>query len=305
MGSTGRGGGVELSVVVPSKNEAEHLPDLFRSLAGQSWEGEWEVVYSDNGSTDGSVARVEQFRDRIPRLRIVEASGVIGVSHARNEGIAAARGRSVAFIDGDDVAGGGWVEAVAESLRRHRFVASRLEYEELNPPGYGALRGYTQRDGVQELWYPPYSSHAAGTGLGIRRDLLVDLGGFDEDLRWLSDTDLCVRAEKAGVTLHFAENGVVHKRCRLTLGAVFSQARRWGRFNNLLFRRHRPDAVGLPGAWSAYFDGWKRIVRLVMDVRRLRSKIRRANLSWSVGWQVGLLEGSFRYGVPPVAQTEG
>jgi glycosyltransferase involved in cell wall biosynthesis len=53
---------LRLSVVIPCLNAAATIGVQLEALAGQSWEGEWEVVVADNGSTDGSQAIVESYR---------------------------------------------------------------------------------------------------------------------------------------------------------------------------------------------------------------------------------------------------
>lgn len=289
-------------MVVPCRGAGDTLGDLLEALAGQRWDGDWEVVLADNGSRDASLAVAERYRGRLPGFRVVDASDIVGVAHARNRGVEAARGRSVAFVDADDVPARSWLSAVGNALRRHRFVASRLEYGELNPPFAGAIRGRTQSEGLQELWYPPCRDHAAGSGLGIRRSLYRDVGGCRVEFLRLSDTDLCIRVQERGVPLRFAGDAVIHKRCRSGVRESFRQARGWARYNELVYACHRPDGDVLPGAWRRYLRGWSSVLGLLSDWRRLRSEARRENLAWQAGWQVGMLEGAVRYGVPPVAQ---
>jgi len=62
----------------------------------------WEVIVSNNGSTDETVAIVEQYQDKLPNLRIVDSSDQRGAAHARNVGALAAAGEALAFCDADD-----------------------------------------------------------------------------------------------------------------------------------------------------------------------------------------------------------
>ncbi|QYO63482.1 glycosyltransferase family 2 protein [Leptolyngbya sp. 7M] len=82
---------MKLSVVLPCFNGAKTIAVQLEALTKQHWLEGWEVVVVNNGSTDGSMAIVEQYRDRLPGLRIVEArsSGVNlrkGAQQARNQG---------------------------------------------------------------------------------------------------------------------------------------------------------------------------------------------------------------------------
>ena len=82
-----------LSVVIPCFKEAEKIGTQLEALSSQSWHERWEVIVSDDGSTDGSRQVVEQYRGRLPCLRVVESGGRRGRGHAYNAGAAAARGK--------------------------------------------------------------------------------------------------------------------------------------------------------------------------------------------------------------------
>jgi cellulose synthase/poly-beta-1,6-N-acetylglucosamine synthase-like glycosyltransferase len=76
-----------VSVVIPARNAAWCLTEQLRALAAQDFDGTWEVVVSDNGSTDGTVALVRDLAASFPvPLRVVDASRRPGPAHARNEG---------------------------------------------------------------------------------------------------------------------------------------------------------------------------------------------------------------------------
>lgn len=303
--ATERGGGpIELSIVVPCLNEADTVGESLSSLVRQRWDGSWELVFADNGSTDGTLEVARRFKDDFERLRIVDASARQGRSFAANAGAREARGESLAFLDADDVAAPGWLGAVGEALRRVPFVASRHDTVELNPPETLRVRGNPQSDGLQRLWYPPYCRHAGGCGLGVRRSLFLEVGGFDEELPVLEDTDLCVRIQKRGVRLEFVGEAIVYVRYRSTPGETFRQARSWACYNELLYRRHRPENAEMEGAWAGYWAEWKEVLGLATRWRHLGSKMRRMSLAWRIGWQLGLLQGAVNYRVRPLPYRE-
>ena len=62
-----------------------------------------EIIAVDNGSTDGSPAILQEYVKKDPRVRVI-TQGNSGVSGARNSGIEAAKGKYIAFVDGDDTA---------------------------------------------------------------------------------------------------------------------------------------------------------------------------------------------------------
>jgi hypothetical protein len=90
-----------ISVVIPVFNNADLIGRAMRSVAAQSFH-DWELIVVDDGSTDASLQAAQTLAAEIEsRLRVIgQEHG--GSSSARNTGIAASRGRYVAFLDADD-----------------------------------------------------------------------------------------------------------------------------------------------------------------------------------------------------------
>src|SRR3954452_12220340 len=94
---------VEVSVVVPVYNPGEYIGALLDSLRGQSLPaGAWEVVFVDDGSTDGTPERLAALAAGHAHLSFaaIPRSGWPGLP--RNTGIDLARGEYVFFADQDD-----------------------------------------------------------------------------------------------------------------------------------------------------------------------------------------------------------
>ena len=100
------------------------------ALAEQQYDGNWELVFVDDGSTDSSVSIAESWSDRLP-MRIVptsESGDPVGLASARNIGGHAARGELLLFCDDDDVADEGWIAAFARrgtGRGRHSAATTR------------------------------------------------------------------------------------------------------------------------------------------------------------------------------------
>ncbi|MCX7113002.1 MAG: glycosyltransferase family 2 protein [Proteobacteria bacterium] len=93
---------MELSVVVPVRNEAENLAPLLdeivRTLDGL---GEYEIIYVDDGSTDATLPTLTALLQSQPRLRVLRHRQGCGQSTALWTGIYAAQGATIATLDGD------------------------------------------------------------------------------------------------------------------------------------------------------------------------------------------------------------
>ena len=184
-----------LSVVIPCRDRERVIGQQLEALASQRFDGPWEVIVADNGSTDGTREVAESFRDRLPGLRVVDASARRGPGHARNAGARAARGESLLFIDDDDEIQPGFLAAMAAALETHDFVASARDMEKLNRSPIQRLRANPQRDGLQRAWYAPHLPFSGGSGLAIKRALHDRVGGFDETMRYGQDNDYCFEVQ--------------------------------------------------------------------------------------------------------------
>lgn len=90
-----------VSVVIPVFNAEATLAETLASVRAQSL-GDWEALLIDNGSTDGSAVLMARLAAGDPRIRCLATEGQTGAGAARSLGMAAARGRYVAFLDADD-----------------------------------------------------------------------------------------------------------------------------------------------------------------------------------------------------------
>ncbi|MBI4185222.1 MAG: glycosyltransferase family 2 protein [Proteobacteria bacterium] len=92
----------EVSVVIPVRNEEGNIVPLVEEVeAALRGRVPFEVVVVDDGSSDGTGARLAEARARLPRLRVVRHRESAGQSAAIATGVKAARGRLIATLDGD------------------------------------------------------------------------------------------------------------------------------------------------------------------------------------------------------------
>jgi glycosyltransferase involved in cell wall biosynthesis len=287
---------MDLSVVIPCYNAGENIGVQLSALSRQSFGGSWEVVVADNGSTDSTREVIERYRPLLPILQVVDAADRRGSAHARNVGARFARGASLVFVDADDEVAPGFLVAMSAALTEHDFVASRFEITKLNPGLIGAKLKNPQDTGLQRIGYPPYLTHAGGSGLGVKREIHQRAGGFDESLPRLQDTDYCFRLQTLGAELHFAAAAVVHVRYNSKPAALFRQARLWAEYNALMYRRYGRGAR-MMHPWITYAQTWRGLLRCLP--RALHKDTRPAWMK-ALGTQIGLLQGAIRFRVPPV-----
>lgn len=284
---------MKLSVIIPCYNGAKTIGEQLEALASQVWAEPWEIIVADNRSTDNSMAIVKQYQACLPNLRIVDASARQGQPYALNYGAEAAVGESLAFCDADDVVGPGWLPTIGEALNRYDFVACRFDTEKLNAPWLHKSRANPQQNGLKKYTHPPYLYHAGGGSLGVKRVLHEAIGGFDETLPILHDTDYCWRLQLAGTELNFVPDAVMYIRYRDTLDGIYRQAGNYAEYNVLLYKRYRLQGMP-PISLKAGLLAW---VKLAQRPQRLLRLEGRAKWVWQFGWCMGRLRGSIKHRV--------
>jgi glycosyltransferase involved in cell wall biosynthesis len=242
-----------ISVVIPLFNGASTLPAQLEGLSNQTYNGDWEVVIADNGSTDGGPEIAREWADRVPQLRVVDASITLGATAARNIGAREASGVFIAYCDADDVVAPEWLQQLAEGAVSCDLVGGKLETASLNDERSRSWRHPLKDELPVAMRFLPY---ALSANLGIYKKVLLDLGGWNEVYRHgADDIELCWRAQLRGYKLCWAEDAIVHYRYRSELGSLRRQYFNYGYAEPRLYKTFRSDGAD-------------------------RSKVRRALKSW-------------------------
>lgn len=93
---------MDLSIVIPVRNEADNIAPLVGEItAAMAGLTHYEIIYVDDGSSDGSAAEILRLSGKLPYLRLLRHSRSCGQSAALLTGIKAAHGTWIATLDGD------------------------------------------------------------------------------------------------------------------------------------------------------------------------------------------------------------
>ncbi len=232
---------MKVSVIITVLNEAESLPALFDSLAGQTRPPD-EVVVVDGGSVDGTLAllRAEQARARFP-LTILEQPGV-NISQGRNVAIAAAQGDVIAATDAGVRLTPTWLERLVAPFEKPVSAEANVVAGFFRPDPHtlfevamGATVLPELRDVDPERFLPSSRSVA------FRRRAAELVGGYPEWLDYCEDLILDLRLQRRFGPFIFAPGALVYFRPRRNLWAFIKQYYRYARGDgkaNLWRRRH-------------------------------------------------------------------
>ena len=195
-----------VSVVIPCYNAADVVAEAIDSALAQRYPAV-EVVVVDDASTDGSWGVVTGYGDRVRALRL-PANG--GVSHARNRGVALARGEWLMFLDADNLMAPDTLDGLVEAARGAPGSLAACPWEFLQEQAGGwaarplgrpfAPVGDPLAGWLEGHWAPPCA-------VMYPRDVFLSAGGFDEALRRNEDGDLAMRAFIGGAGVALATRG--------------------------------------------------------------------------------------------------
>ncbi len=242
-----------VSVVVCTYNRADSLRLTLASLEHLTYPS-FEVVVVEGPSTDRTDRVLTAYEGVVKRVRTSERN----LSAARNLGVAASAGDVMAFIDDDAVADGRWLDDLVPAFEEpevgatggpvfdHTGYQLQARYSLADRWGDARIEYESRRlDYLDhpDTWYFPYT---IGTNSLFRRDLLVALGGFDENYAfYLDETDLCLRLVERGYRVVPSETGIVHHKF-LPSGIRAENRVTVNRFNVLLSRAYFARRHGLP-----------------------------------------------------------
>jgi GT2 family glycosyltransferase len=215
------------SVLVLGYNGRRYLEACFRSLEDQDMpRGEYELVYVDNGSGDGSAAYV---RESFPEVRVVELDRNYGYAEGNNIGFRHTRGRFVVFLNQDTIVHRAWLRELIDALRSSPDIMAA--HANIIQPWYPEFSKAANREDpgaaytaeVSRLGYMRYrrlppgdqpvdTLFLHGVCIGIRREVVDELGYiFDSDFfSYAEDLDLGLRVHALGYRTVVVPRAVVY-----------------------------------------------------------------------------------------------
>lgn len=200
-----------ISVVVPFFNLASTLPDTLASLDAQSFK-DFETIIVDDGSTEGDSRELLRKLERDPRIRLVRQPNG-GLSSARNAGLAVAEGRYVLPLDADDAIAPAFLARTLEVLESDLALGWCATWVEFFVKRVGdTQRGWIPLGHAPELML---ADNVAGSCTALfRRDLLEEVGGYDESFPSYEDWDLYCSLLERGHRGEVLPESLFHYRIR-------------------------------------------------------------------------------------------
>jgi len=237
----------KVSVIVACYNGERTLKACLDSLQTLNYP-DYEIILVDDGSTDNTA----QIAAGYPAVRCVRQPN-LGLSAARNAGIAAARGEIVAFTDADCRADEDWLHYLVSDLLRGDFIG--MGGPNLLPPEDSLVAAAVMASPggpAHVMLTDRVAEHIPGCNMAFFKWALEEIGGFDPVFRRAGDdVDICWRLQQAGHQIGFSPSGFVWHYRRSTVKAYLRQQQGYGEAEALLVRKHPEYFNSLGGSvWS-------------------------------------------------------
>ncbi len=185
----------EVSVILAAFNRVKYLQEAIASVLAQT-HTDWELIVADDGSDDETRTFLKSLRDaRITTLWLPHSGNPGAV---RNRAIQRARGIYLAFLDSDDV----WTSrklaiqlALMKSRRDRRwsYARNRIVDGHGNPVSDADLPPWVPHEGFILEPLLKLEAHVSTPSVMAERDLVTEVGGYDEEQRYAEDYDLWLR----------------------------------------------------------------------------------------------------------------
>jgi rSAM/selenodomain-associated transferase 2 len=191
-----------ISVVIPTYNEEGVVGRCIEAVAAE--EADCEIIVADGGSSDGTVAEAEGFRD-VVIVRTRKGRGC-----QMNAGAAGARGDVFLFLHADTVLQEGWSRDVLSACEEDGVAGGAFTFR-IDSPG----RHYRLTEHWVKLRCRLFSLPYGDQGIFVKRDTFEKLNGY-VDIPLMEDVDIVERMKKIG-------------RIRILDKMAYTQARKWMR----------------------------------------------------------------------------
>jgi succinoglycan biosynthesis protein ExoA len=235
-----------LSVIVPVRNEAEHIADVLQQILAQTLEDHrYEILVVDGRSEDGTAAIVAALAEKHPMIRLLDNPNFLS-GEARNIGVQNARGDFVVFVDGHcRIKHPDMLKAVAEAAERGEKCISRPQFlidDDVTPyqQAVSLARSSVIGHYAGSQIFRTDDSHCnpMSAGCGYDRQLYSELGGVDTSFDAAEDLEFNYRVHRQNVEAFHSGAFEVNYYPRRSFRGLFRQLYRYGYGRALMARKH-------------------------------------------------------------------
>lgn len=203
----------KFSIIIPCYNAVHTIDETLCSLVDQSF-ANWEALCIDDGSCDGTWDVINGYRERDPRIRVLQNPGK-GPSAARNFGaLDMARADILCFCDADDIWLPGKLQELADGFQNGNVsgIYAKIGFFQVQP-GDGQTCSTVLPEALSIPALLCENPVCTLSNFSLRRSAFAQVGGFDPQFSHNEDLDLLVRLIADGVQIIGLDRLQVWYRC--------------------------------------------------------------------------------------------
>lgn len=205
------------SIIIPCFNNLRYTRECVEHLA-RNMKSPYELIIVDNGSTDGTAAYVK----KLAKARLIKNRSNLGFAQAVNQGMRAARGEYLVWLNNDVIVTPGWLEGLIACAERSPKIGAvgpctneTVGYQKVSRVHY---RGDKELYRFSQAWSLKNGGKAitahrlVGFCLLLKREVVEQVGFLDGrfGIGCYEDYDYCLRVRQAGYELACALDVFVH-----------------------------------------------------------------------------------------------
>jgi GT2 family glycosyltransferase/Flp pilus assembly protein TadD/SAM-dependent methyltransferase len=209
------------SIIMLTFNQLQYTKECVESIQKNTSEP-YEIVFVDNGSSDGTVKWLRTLSKKNANFRLIENSKNLGFSRGCNQGIEASKGEYILLLNNDVVVSAKWLDRMLECLNSAEDIgivgpmtnqiSGPQKVPEVGYPSIEGLNAYAQLFGEKNRYRRVFYPRIVGFCMLFKRGLVERIGLFDERFGSgnFEDDDYCLRASLAGYRNVIAGDVFVH-----------------------------------------------------------------------------------------------
>lgn len=256
-----------VSIVMPSYNRADLLPDTIESILSQDFE-DFELLIVDDGSTDNTPEVIKRIQEQDPRLCYLQLPENRGIGYAREVGRKEAVGKYHALADSDDIWLPGKLRYQVEIMEKYPEIdilfgdfwnVSHITGEERGgfADTQAGMRHVKVRSINEDLFLVEggvetgilRANFIAVPTMVIRANVFAKLGGFDPALKMIQDLEFAWRASVLGARYAYTTQTLIERYVHESsvtahkIDGAIQKIKELEGFYELCATAHRPDLL--------------------------------------------------------------
>ena len=227
---------MNVSFILPVRNEKEYIADVLHSILHQKALNDYEIIFSDGSSDDGTLELINVFLSDFPNLKLIHNPNKI-VSSGFNLALNEAKGDIIIRVDGHCELPPNYVEKCIALLHKQDayIVGGRIATISKGIVGKAIAKAQSSWFGVGGVKFRSTKYKRGGyvesLAFGVhKRELFADIGGYDEQMIYNQDDEFNFRAIQAGKKIWMDPTIQIKYYSRSSFSNLFKQYFNYGCF---------------------------------------------------------------------------